>query len=214
MTVDKDKDSKDACQIWNKICECYDNIMSSKIRSQQLHQTINTVWLATANWKDSHQSFITNCVKHQHQCNLLQKQEDQTSNDMVVNMMNTALIGLPHLEDVLSNYFITRNDTGITDPFKITLAVCLFCFIATTQTCEACSCLWQQGFACVVPKSPTKECYTCTTVTSTMLKRLHSIGPGELSPIWSPLWKGSYPCHCLASVVLWGTGKSHCAVAL
>ena len=96
--------------------------MAMKIQSQELHKQLNGIRLVTANWCGSSQLFIMTFVKYGHQYNLLQKTGDKLSDNMLVNMLHTALVGSAHLEDVLNVYYSTRKGMGVADPYSISLA--------------------------------------------------------------------------------------------
>ena len=107
--VTKHLQFKDTRTIWCEIQEYYDDSTGSLVRSQALMNYLNSTKLSTCGWRTSTQAFVTNYVETIRQYNVLQVDEDKLSNKMQVNMLNTALNGTTHLQDVLNTYYTARN---------------------------------------------------------------------------------------------------------
>jgi len=158
MIVNKHKNMKNAHLIWKEICKHYDVSMASTAT-----QATNAVRLVTAHWKDSHQSFITNYYKHLPQHILAQKKENQISNNMTVNMLNAALIGVTHLKDCLNRHCTARKGAGVAEPFKISFEECISCLIATSETHDAANGALQRTRSSITASVQTDSSYASAT---------------------------------------------------
>ena len=118
--VNQNRDSMDTRQVWQELCDHYQNSMSSKMRSQELLRWAHTAQLVNSNHRGTYQGWVTNFSETIRQYQALQSDENKLSDQMCVDFLNNSVRGTTHLEGVLDTYFTARKAAGIPDPFNVT----------------------------------------------------------------------------------------------
>jgi len=106
--------------VWYKLCNHYQNSISSKMRSQELLQWAHAAQLINSNHRGTNQSWITTFSETIRQHQALQTEENKLSDQMHVDFLNNSVRGTAHLEGVLDMYYTARRAADVPDPFNIT----------------------------------------------------------------------------------------------
>lgn len=107
----KNIDKKDTRVIWKQLLEHYDNSMSAVIKSQQLSTYLTSTRLLTSGWRGTHENFLLNFKDQSRILNDLST-EGFSSGQLIV-LLNSAVMGIPHLSQVKTNYETSRRAAGL-----------------------------------------------------------------------------------------------------
>jgi len=118
--VNAHRETLDTHMVWYKLCNHYQNSMSSKMRSQELLRWAHAAQLINLNHHGTNQSWITTFSETIRQCQALQNEENKLSDQMCVDFLNNSVRGTQHLEGVLDMHHTARRAAVAPDPFNIT----------------------------------------------------------------------------------------------
>ena len=103
---------KDTRQIWKKITEKLGGSVSAEIHSQRISTYLTSTRLDTSNWRGTHANWLIHWREQARTHNEIAK--DPFTDNQLIQFLNNAVAGTPHLAQVLKLHRLSARSSGRT----------------------------------------------------------------------------------------------------